>query len=130
MEYSIKCDPPCNHVITVDAPDRNAAIDILVPQVKDHMATAHPDMSMTDDQIREMLTNKVVEGLPQETGNMEAGSGSMSSTPAMTPTPSMDQGGMTGNEPMSTESASPEAPKPEDSQGGGEQGMGGMSNPQ
>lgn len=45
-------DCTCGHHLTAE--DDEA----LFPKAKDHMTSVHPDMAMTDDQIRQFITAK------------------------------------------------------------------------
>ncbi|HEX2965072.1 MAG TPA: hypothetical protein VHO84_04775 [Syntrophorhabdaceae bacterium] len=62
MKYSITCPAPCNHEIKVDAQNDDEGINKLLVAGKAHAKEAHPDMSMSDQEMREMISNSMTKG--------------------------------------------------------------------
>jgi hypothetical protein len=53
MQYSFTCPiTGCNKTMTVDAANDDEALNKLVDTAKGHLASDHPDLAKTDDQIR------------------------------------------------------------------------------
>lgn len=54
MQYSFRCPlPGCSTIMNIDAQNDDEAVNKLTEQAKIHLASAHPDIHKTDEQIQE-----------------------------------------------------------------------------
>lgn len=62
MQYSFTCPiEGCGQKMTVDATSNAEAIEKLTGVAKEHVATVHPDLQKTDEQVRGDVTSLMVE---------------------------------------------------------------------
>jgi predicted small metal-binding protein len=62
MKYSITCPAPCNHEIKVEAQNDDEGISKLVVAAKIHAKEAHPGMSMSDQEMKDMVRASMKKG--------------------------------------------------------------------
>jgi len=54
VQYSLKC-AACEHVLTADAGSDEEAMSKLMEAGEAHVAEQHPGMSMSEDEMRDMV---------------------------------------------------------------------------
>ncbi len=59
-KYSFQCE--CGQVLTVSAENRNEAVDKLFVAGRKHIAEVHPEMALSDEELKNMLRS----GMKQE----------------------------------------------------------------
>lgn len=60
MKYLFTCPiAGCKHTMTVEARSSNEAIDKLTEKAKEHLATTHPDVKKTDQEVRSDIESQI-----------------------------------------------------------------------
>lgn len=57
MNYSLTCT--CGQVLSVDAANDDEAKQKMMPVAKEHLASAHPDQTMTDEEVVNMIATQM-----------------------------------------------------------------------
>lgn len=57
MNYSLTCT--CGQVLSVEAENDEDAKQKMMPVAKEHMASAHPDQTMTDDEVANLIATQM-----------------------------------------------------------------------
>lgn len=55
MKYSVKCPPPCNYEIAVDASNDDEAVEKLMKVGEAHLKEAHADVKVSAEQMKGMV---------------------------------------------------------------------------
>jgi hypothetical protein len=62
MEYSIQCPSPCNYEIKVEANSDDEAVGKIMKACAAHKNEAHPDMKVSEEQMRSMVRSNLKKG--------------------------------------------------------------------
>ena len=63
MEYSIQCPSPCNYEIKVEANSDDEAVGKIMKVCAAHKTEAHPDMKVSEEQMRSMVRSNMKRGV-------------------------------------------------------------------
>jgi hypothetical protein len=62
MEYSIECPSPCNYKMKVEANSDDEAVGKFMQACAAHKTEAHPDMKISEEQMKSMVRSNMKKG--------------------------------------------------------------------
>lgn len=72
MQYSFACPlEGCGQKMTVEAGSRDEAVEKLTEVAKEHLASQHPEVQKSDEQVREDISTMTVEESSDESPDDE-----------------------------------------------------------
>lgn len=66
MLFYIQCDPPCLHITKVKSPDKKTVVEDLLPLYTEHLENVHPEVIMSEFQLKDYIEDNVNEEKPQK----------------------------------------------------------------